>query len=161
MALAPRTSRGDAGSVLNYDDQPMFVRFLVGFGGVCMFIGPLFRWTIMYDFAGRPHVERGLDSPVGWAVMVLGAFTLWLAVVPRLMPLAIASALIGGALSGLELISALPFVFIPDMSTQVILALIGTVGGAAVAGAGGITATAIALAVHAARGTRSAPRPPA
>jgi hypothetical protein len=133
--------------VLRYDNHPTALRLLAALGGAGMTIAPALAWAVMWNFAGRPVREAGLESEFGVVVLVVGLMTLVTAGLPHLLPLNIVTGLIGGAAAGLYLVDVLAFRFVPDSATEVELGLVLALGSAAVTGAAGIAALAVAAAV--------------
>jgi hypothetical protein len=136
-------------TMLEYKDHPLAVRALALLGGCGMTVAPLLSWSITWDIAGRPHREAGLASGFGVVVLAVGIGTLLITAVPRYLPLAILTGLIGGAAAGLYLIDVLAFRLIPDGATEARAGLALALGSAAITGAAGITSLAVATAVSA------------
>jgi hypothetical protein len=134
--------------VLGYDSQPLVVRALGALGGICMSIGPLLDWRLSCGVAGC-EATRGIESVTGWIAVLLGLATVAFGVAGRLAPLCILTGLAGGAIAGLELIDVLNYPVGADLLEQVKIGLVITLGGAAVAGAGGIAGLSVAAAVEA------------
>jgi hypothetical protein len=132
--------------VLRYDEHPTAIRLLALLGGLGMTVGAFLAWSITYDFVGKPYREIGVSTSLGIIALIAGIATLVFVAVPRLLPLAIATGLVGGAAAGLYMIDALPL-NLPDAATQLGLGLIGTLGCAALTGAAGIAALSVAAAV--------------
>jgi hypothetical protein len=135
--------------MLEYKDHPLAVRALALLGGSGMTFAPLLNWSIMWDFVGRPHRESGLASGFGAVVLAAGIGTLLITALPRYLPLAILTGLVGGAAAGLYLLDVLPLRFIPDGATEPRAGLVLALGSAAITGAAGITSLAVATAVRA------------
>ena len=116
-----------------------------------MSVGSLLEWRVVYGFTGRPEMVSGLERTTGIVVLILGLGTLAAAALPRLAVAGILTGLAAGALTGLELIDVLSLPPIADAAEQVGIGLVMALGGAAIAGAGGICALAVAVAVSAPR----------
>lgn len=148
-ALKARLGRPNLVTVLTYDDQPAFVRFLAGAGGAALILTPWLNWSATSTIAG-PQVQRGVESWHGWFVLVLGLATVAAAVMPRFLPLTIFTGLAAGAVAGGHLVDLLASPSFIDAGQFVGVALVLTVGGAAVVGVAGVIAAAVALSVEAA-----------
>lgn len=134
--------------------------------GLAMALGPFFRWRWFRDAeTGEIYgIERGIDSTIegflgrdngtwtpilGWIVVVAGAVTLILVFVPRLLPLAIATGAVAGAITVLYLFRFGQFVPLPHVVLYNIgFGLVVAMGGAALAGAAGFGALAVHIAAR-------------
>jgi hypothetical protein len=139
-------------TMLDYNGHPFVVRVLALLGGAGMTTAPMLGWTITSNLAGRPVRESGLDTGFGIVVLASGIATILIGVFPRFLPLAILTGLVGGAAAGLYLVESIPLKteyfpggFIREFDRGLVLAL----GSAAITGASGIAALAVASAVNA------------
>ena len=137
------------GLIPYYDRQPLLVRLLLAVAGVALVAGTLLEWRVTYGFTGRPEMVTGLERASGIVVLIMGLATLAAAAWERAAAAGILTGLAAGALTGLELIDVLALPAIADSVQEVGIGLVISLGGAAIAGAGGICALAVAASVAA------------
>ena len=139
--------------MLEYDDHPGFIRLLAIVGGTAMVIGPLLKWAIAPELLpSESAVQRGIESVEGWVAVLCGLATIAFGIRVRLVPLAIVTGLIGGALASRSLLNYLSVVYVipyTEITERPNLGLILSMSGAALAGAAGVAGLLVASAVRA------------
>jgi hypothetical protein len=93
-----------------------------------MSVGPLLDWRISCGVAGCEGT-RGVDSAIGWIVVLIGLASVEFGVAGRMAPRCVLTGLTGGAVAGLELIEILNYPVGADLLEQVKIGLVITLGG--------------------------------
>jgi hypothetical protein len=114
-----------------------------------MTLAPLLDWRVSYGIGGPFDAVRGVQTSEGIFVLLLGIATLAAAARPKFAVAGIATGLAGGAVTGLYLIAVLDYPVLTDSTEEVRVGLVASLGGAALAAAGGIVALSVSSALYA------------
>ncbi|MPZ71192.1 MAG: hypothetical protein GEU71_16945 [Actinobacteria bacterium] len=137
--------------MLSYERQPGVVRALLLFGGLGMAVAPFLNWWVGFDLSTSEGLSgSGLGSASGNLVLIAGAATVLIALIPRFAPLGILTGLFGGAIGVLHLLAVMPWLTVIDFTGSgpdrgIVMAL----GGAALTMSGGIVGLSVAAAAQA------------